>query len=138
MAYSCSEYANNEYQFGLSFYLYYIPGIVTQRVCRQMSPMTKDQSRFFSKIPKAPNLGAKLPSKDSDGFVDCGGADPSNVSLQVRGAEMRIAETRAVNRALPGLLLPFSLWFAFLAWRPQAIGVLPHFCQGAPRRNSIC
>jgi hypothetical protein len=29
-----------------------------------------------------------------------GDADPSNVSSSVRGAEMRIAETRAVNRAL--------------------------------------
>lgn len=27
-------------------------------------------------------------------------ADPSNVSLLVNGAEMRVAETRAVNRAL--------------------------------------
>jgi hypothetical protein len=40
------------------------------------------------------------PSKDSAGFVGYGDADPSNVSLMVRGAEMRIAETRAVNRAL--------------------------------------
>src|SRR5208283_4921878 len=40
------------------------------------------------------------PSKDSVGFVGYGDADPSNVSLLVRGAEMRIAETRAVNRAL--------------------------------------
>jgi hypothetical protein len=40
------------------------------------------------------------PSKDSAGFVGYGDADPSNVSAQVRGAEMRIAETRAVNRAL--------------------------------------
>ncbi len=40
------------------------------------------------------------PSKDSSGFVGYGDADPSNVSLLVRGAEMRIAETRAVNRAL--------------------------------------
>jgi hypothetical protein len=29
-----------------------------------------------------------------------GDADPSNVSPRVRGAEMRVAETRAVNRAL--------------------------------------
>lgn len=36
----------------------------------------------------------------SKGFVGYGDADPSNVSLLVRGAEMRIAETRAVNRAL--------------------------------------
>ena len=33
-------------------------------------------------------------------FVGYGDADPSNVSPVVRGAEMRIAETRAVNRAL--------------------------------------
>ena len=40
------------------------------------------------------------PSKESAGFVGYGDADPSNVSALVRGAEMRIAETRAVNRAL--------------------------------------
>lgn len=34
------------------------------------------------------------------GFVGYGDADPSNISPQVRGAEMRVAETRAVNRAL--------------------------------------
>src|SRR5215472_19274757 len=34
------------------------------------------------------------------GFVGYGDADPSNVSPQMHGAEMRIAETRAVNRAL--------------------------------------
>ena len=36
----------------------------------------------------------------SHGFVGYGDADPSNVSPLVRGAEMRVAETRAVNRAL--------------------------------------
>jgi len=39
-------------------------------------------------------------SRTCKGFVGYGDADPSNVSLLVRGAEMRIAETRAVNRAL--------------------------------------
>jgi hypothetical protein len=34
------------------------------------------------------------------GFVGYGDADPSNVSYLVHGAEMRVAETRAVNRAL--------------------------------------
>ena len=34
------------------------------------------------------------------GFVGYGDADPSNVSSVVHGAEMRVAETRAVNRAL--------------------------------------
>ena len=36
----------------------------------------------------------------SKGFVGYGDADPSNTSPLVRGAEMRVAETRAVNRAL--------------------------------------
>jgi len=36
----------------------------------------------------------------SKGFVGYGDADPSNVSSLVRGSELRIAETRAVNRAL--------------------------------------
>jgi len=36
----------------------------------------------------------------SQGFVGYGDADPSNVSALVRGAEMRVAETRAVDRAL--------------------------------------
>jgi hypothetical protein len=39
-------------------------------------------------------------SKSCRGFVGFGDADPSNVSSLVRGAEMRVAETRAVNRAL--------------------------------------
>ena len=39
-------------------------------------------------------------SRSSKGFVGYGDADPSNVSSMVRGAELRIAETRAVNRAL--------------------------------------
>jgi hypothetical protein len=39
-------------------------------------------------------------SPKSKGFVGYGDADPSNVSPVVRGAEMRVAETRAVNRAL--------------------------------------
>jgi hypothetical protein len=34
------------------------------------------------------------------GFVGYGDADPSNVSALVHGAEMRVAETRAINRAL--------------------------------------
>jgi len=37
---------------------------------------------------------------DSRAFVGFGDADPSNVAPLVRGAEMRVAETRAINRAL--------------------------------------
>jgi len=39
-------------------------------------------------------------NSSSKGFAGYGDADPSNTSLLVRGAEMRVAETRAVNRAL--------------------------------------
>ena len=39
-------------------------------------------------------------SSVSKGFVGYGDADPSNVSPLVHGAELRVAETRAVNRAL--------------------------------------
>jgi hypothetical protein len=39
-------------------------------------------------------------SRSCKGFVGYGDADPSNVSFLVHGAEMRVAETRAVNRAL--------------------------------------
>jgi hypothetical protein len=39
-------------------------------------------------------------SPDSKGFAGYGDADPSNVSPLVRGAEMRVAESRATARAL--------------------------------------
>jgi len=39
-------------------------------------------------------------SRTCKGFAGYGDADPSNVSYVVNGAEMRVAETRAVNRAL--------------------------------------
>jgi hypothetical protein len=39
-------------------------------------------------------------AENSKGFMGYGDADPSNVSPLVHGAEMRVAETRAVNRAL--------------------------------------
>jgi hypothetical protein len=43
---------------------------------------------------------AVFKSQACKGFVGYGDADPSNVSALVHGAEMRVAETRAVNRAL--------------------------------------
>jgi hypothetical protein len=41
-----------------------------------------------------------FPRGESHGFSGYGDASPSNVSSLVHGAEMRVAETRAVNRAL--------------------------------------
>ncbi len=43
---------------------------------------------------------AVFKSRACKGFFGFGDADPSNVSPLVHGAEMRVAETRAVNRAL--------------------------------------
>jgi hypothetical protein len=43
---------------------------------------------------------ATIHKSKSTSFVGYGDADPSNVSALVHGAEMRVAETRAVNRAL--------------------------------------
>ena len=43
---------------------------------------------------------ATVAKSEKQYFVGYGDADPSNVSSLVRGAEMRVAETRAVNRAL--------------------------------------
>src|ERR1700719_2187789 len=63
------------------------------------------------------------------GFVGYGDADPSNVSLRVHGAEMRVAETRAVNRALRkayGIGICSVEELGYLSWpteRVQAKGI---------------
>ena len=63
------------------------------RVLRVRELCDPAASRWFFKatVYKSPR---------SRGFVGYGDADPSNVSSLVHGAEMRVAETRAVNRAL--------------------------------------
>ena len=91
-------------------------------------------------------------SPRSKGFVGYGDADPSNVSSLVHGAEMRVAETRAVNRALRkaygiGLcsveeLGSFSSAFPVRQQRPQN-GSHPSanhgFPNGQPRlRDRLC
>jgi hypothetical protein len=43
---------------------------------------------------------ATVQTSGASTFVGYGDADPSNVSFLVHGAELRVAETRAVNRAL--------------------------------------
>jgi hypothetical protein len=64
----------------------------------------------------------KIPA--SEGFVGYGDADPSNVSTLIRGAELRVAETRAVNRALRkaygiGLCSVEELGWPSIASRPS-------------------
>jgi len=61
------------------------------RPVRQFSDHTTGRYAFRATVYK---------SGRCRGFVGYGDADPSNVSPLVRGAEMRVAETRAVNRAL--------------------------------------
>jgi hypothetical protein len=65
-------------------------GVEIQPV-RQLSDHTTSRYAFRATVYK---------SGRCRGFVGYGDADPSNVSPLVRGAEMRVAETRAVNRAL--------------------------------------
>lgn len=57
----------------------------------KLSDATNNRWIFKATVYKSPN---------SKGFVGYGDADPTNTSPLVRGAEMRVAETRAVNRAL--------------------------------------
>ena len=64
---------------------------ITTSLQRHLSDATANRWVFKATVYK---------SAGSKGFVGYGDADPSNVSSLVSGAEMRIAETRAVNRAL--------------------------------------
>jgi hypothetical protein len=59
-------------------------------------------------------------SRGSRGFVGYGDADPSNTSFLVRGAEMRVAETRAVNRALRKAYGIGLCSVEELGWEPKA------------------
>ena len=64
---------------------------ISSAVVTQLSDPSANRWIFRATVYKSPR---------SRGFVGYGDADPSNVSPLVRGAEMRVAETRAVNRAL--------------------------------------
>jgi hypothetical protein len=61
-------------------------------------------------------------SPGSRGFTGYGDADPSNVSALVRGAEMRVAETRAVNRALRKAYGIGLCSVEELGWTPRVSG----------------
>ena len=60
-------------------------------------------------------------SPRSRGFVGYGDADPSNVSSLVHGAEMRVAETRAVNRALRKAYGIGLCSVEELGWAPRSV-----------------
>jgi hypothetical protein len=63
------------------------------------------------------------------GFVGYGDADPSNVSPLVRGAEMRVAETRAVNRALRKA-------YGIGLGSVEEIGTIPNTVEKLPPQNA--
>jgi hypothetical protein len=73
-------------------------------------------------------------SRESRGFVGYGDADPSNVSSLVHGAEMRIAETRAVNRALRKAYGIGLCSVEELGWSPRPSGA-NQSNQNAPSAN---
>jgi hypothetical protein len=68
-------------------------------------------------------------SRTCKGFVGYGDADPSNVSSLVRGAEMRIAETRAVNRALRKA---YGIGLCSI----EEIGTIPNSGEKLPTQNT--
>jgi hypothetical protein len=87
-------------------------GIQVQPV-RQLSNQAMNRYTFRATVYK---------SEHCKGFVGYGDADPTNVSSLVHGAEMRVAETRAVNRALRkayGIGICSSEEIGSFAERPQ-------------------
>jgi hypothetical protein len=87
---------------------------ITVRPVHQFCNPTTGRWVFKANVYKAPG---------SRSFGGYGDADPSNVSPLVRGAEMRVAETRAVNRALRkayGIGLCSVEELGYLSSRPQS------------------
>jgi hypothetical protein len=72
-------------------------------------------------------------SHTSRGFVGYGDADPSNVSFLVHGAEMRVAETRAVNRALRNAYGIGLCSVEELGWSPRTADPKPSGPAGPSR-----
>src|ERR1700730_15533876 len=75
-------------------------------------------------------------SARSRGFVGYGDADPSNVSPLVRGAEMRVPETRAVNRALRKAYGIGLCSVEELGWEPKTFGPADPPRPSSPTNNN--
>ena len=72
----------------------------------------------------------------SKGFVGYGDANPANVSSVVHGAEMRVAETRAVNRALRKAYGIGLCSVEELGWTPRPRSATPSVQQANPANGS--
>jgi hypothetical protein len=70
--------------------------------CRRRCKSIKTQinSQLSNPTTRFWIVNAAVRTEQGGEFTGCGDADPSNISELMRGAELRIAETRAVNRAL--------------------------------------
>src|ERR1019366_4799925 len=85
-------------------------------VVKGLSDPTSSRWVFKATVYKSPQ---------SRGFVGYGDADPSNVSSLVHGAEMRVAETRAVNRALRKAYGIGLCSVEELGWAPKSKAPVP-------------
>jgi hypothetical protein len=92
---------------------------------RELCDTTTNRWVFKAIVYKSPR---------SRGFVGYGDADPSNVSSLVHGAEMRVAETRAVNRALRKAYGIGLCSVEELGWSPRPSGP-DRWHQSAPPAN---
>ena len=90
-------------------------GIRVQQVQRFCDPL---MSRWIFKA-------TVFDRPSSRGFVGYGDADPSNVSSLVHGAELRVAETRAVNRALRKAYGIGLCSVEELGWAPRMVDSKP-------------
>jgi hypothetical protein len=86
---------------------------IRTNLLRKASEPSANRWLFKAEVYKSPR---------SRGFTGYGDADPSNVSPLVRGAEMRVAETRAVNRALRKAYGIGLCSVEELGWEPKAFG----------------
>ena len=74
-------------------------GLATRKNCagievRPVIELSESAARRFVFVATV------FPTRNSKGFSGFGDAEPANVSAAMHGSELRIAETRAVNRAL--------------------------------------
>src|ERR1022692_900290 len=99
-------------------------GIRVQQVVRFCDPVLR-RWVFKATVYDSPN---------SKGFIGYGDADPSNVSQNVGGAELRMAETRAVNRALRKAYGIGLCSVEELGWSPRPSGA-NQSNQSAPSSN---
>jgi hypothetical protein len=94
-------------------------GIQVQPV-RQLSDQASNRYTFRATVYK---------SARCRGFVGYGDADPNNVSSRVHGAELRVAETRAVNRALRKA-------YGIGICSVEEVGTIPSPTEKLPPRNA--